>query len=100
SQKVDPRVQIAIGFALSAVGFAMNAVLTADTAFWELFLPQAVRGVGMMFCIAPINTGITNRGAVHLARLSDHLSMARPQVQRFMDMTDSRLSAQITGDST
>ena len=30
------------------------APVTADWSFWELFVPQAMRGVGIMFCIVPV----------------------------------------------
>ncbi|HLG89758.1 MAG TPA: DHA2 family efflux MFS transporter permease subunit [Alphaproteobacteria bacterium] len=135
SSKFDPRAVIAGGFGLAALGLYLNSILTADSAFWELFLPQAVRGVGFMLSMVPvtnlalgtlspeqlnnasglfnlmrnlggaiglagINTVLTDRLAVHLSRLSDHLSLARTQVQAFVDRTSDRLGGQIAGDGT
>src|SRR5262249_37600760 len=34
----------------------LNSFLTAQSSFWELFLPQAVRGMSLMLCFLPINT--------------------------------------------
>ena len=41
-----------IAFAVSS--FALTE-LTADWAFWDLFPPQALRGVALMCCMVPIN---------------------------------------------
>jgi DHA2 family multidrug resistance protein len=31
----------------------LNATLTSQTGFWELFLPQAVRGLGLICIYLP-----------------------------------------------
>jgi DHA2 family multidrug resistance protein len=59
-----------------------------------------MRNMGGAIGLAAINTVMIHRMAVHLSRLSDHLSLARPQVQAFIDATSDRLSGQIAGDST
>ncbi len=41
------------GFALFAVGLLMSSQQTADTDFAEMLLPQALRGVAIMFCLLP-----------------------------------------------
>jgi MFS transporter, DHA2 family, multidrug resistance protein len=41
------------GFALFAAGLAMSAVDTPRADYNELFWPQIVRGVGIMFCLLP-----------------------------------------------
>src|SRR5919107_1538126 len=55
SRKMDPRVMMAIGFASFAFGTWLITGLTKDWDFWELFVPQIFRGVGLMICMVPIN---------------------------------------------
>jgi DHA2 family multidrug resistance protein len=55
--KLDLRVMLGLGIALTAFGMWENAKLTADSGFWELALPQVLRGVGMMMCMIPM-TGL------------------------------------------
>jgi len=52
---VDPRMMIAIGFTLFALGAWLASGITSDWDFWELLWPQIFRGVGMMLCMVPIN---------------------------------------------
>jgi DHA2 family multidrug resistance protein len=33
----------------------LNSFLSAESEYWEFFLPQAVRGLALMFCFMPIN---------------------------------------------
>ncbi len=54
-RKVDPRILIFIGFALFAFSSYDLTGITSDWVFNELFLPQAMRGVALMFCMIPIN---------------------------------------------
>ncbi|MBI1209160.1 MAG: DHA2 family efflux MFS transporter permease subunit [Azospirillum sp.] len=56
SKHVDLRVMLACGLGLFGTGVYLNSFLTADSAFWELFLPQALRGMSLMLCFIPINT--------------------------------------------
>jgi MFS transporter, DHA2 family, multidrug resistance protein len=53
--KVDPRGMIAVGFGLFAVGTWQASYLTQDWDFWELLVPQILRGCGLMLCMVPIN---------------------------------------------
>ena len=46
---------LAIGFALFALGLYLNSFLTSESGFAELALPQALRGVALLFCFIPIN---------------------------------------------
>jgi MFS transporter, DHA2 family, multidrug resistance protein len=46
---------LAFGMSMFAVGLYLNTFLTAESSFWELFLPQAVRGFSLMFCFIPVN---------------------------------------------
>jgi DHA2 family multidrug resistance protein len=53
---IDKRIMLCFGMSLYGFGCYMNSYLTADSRFYELFLPQAVRGFALMFCFMPINT--------------------------------------------
>ncbi|WP_114947517.1 DHA2 family efflux MFS transporter permease subunit [Microvirga calopogonii] len=55
SRKMDPRIMMGIGFTAFAFGTWMMSGLTKDWDFWELFVPQIFRGVGLMICMVPIN---------------------------------------------
>ncbi|MBY0422304.1 MAG: DHA2 family efflux MFS transporter permease subunit [Parvularculaceae bacterium] len=55
SRKFDPRLLCAGGFALAAISTTRFAAMTSEWGFSELLLPQVARGVGLMFCMAPIN---------------------------------------------
>jgi DHA2 family multidrug resistance protein len=55
--KMDLRLILGFGIAATALGLWTNAGLTAESGFWELALPQVLRGAGLMACIIPM-TGI------------------------------------------
>ncbi|MBX9697102.1 MAG: DHA2 family efflux MFS transporter permease subunit, partial [Alphaproteobacteria bacterium] len=55
SKYVDLRVMLFVGLILFGMGAYLNSFMTADYSFDELFLPQALRGVALMFCFIPIN---------------------------------------------
>lgn len=55
SQAIDPRVQMMIGFAGFALGTWIATGITADWDFYELLVPQILRGVSLMLCMVPIN---------------------------------------------
>ncbi|MEA1833021.1 DHA2 family efflux MFS transporter permease subunit [Methylobacterium durans] len=55
SGRADPRVLMAIGFAGFAAGTWIVTGLTKDWDFWELLLPQVLRGCSLMLCMIPIN---------------------------------------------
>jgi DHA2 family multidrug resistance protein len=52
---LDPRVMMGIGFAGFGIGTWMVTGLTHDWDFWELFVPQILRGCSLMICMVPIN---------------------------------------------
>jgi DHA2 family multidrug resistance protein len=52
---LDKRIMLAIGYLTFGLGCYLNSFLTSDSRFWELFLPQMVRGIALMFCFMPIN---------------------------------------------
>ena len=53
SQRVDMRWMITVGLALFAASLWMSSAMTSGWGFWELFAPQAVRGLAIMLCIVP-----------------------------------------------
>jgi MFS transporter, DHA2 family, multidrug resistance protein len=53
--KVDPRLMIAIGFAGFGLGTLQASYITQDWDFWELLVPQILRGFSLMLCMVPIN---------------------------------------------
>ncbi|NVP57330.1 DHA2 family efflux MFS transporter permease subunit [Rhizobium rhizolycopersici] len=55
SNKLDPRVMMSIGFLSFGAGTYIMTGLTADWDFYELLIPQILRGVGLMLCMVPIN---------------------------------------------
>jgi DHA2 family multidrug resistance protein len=55
-KKIDLRVMLGLGFGLFALGSWLNGELTAESGYWEFFLPQAIRGSALMLCFLPINT--------------------------------------------
>lgn len=54
SRVVDLRLMMAAGFAGFALGTWMLTGLTRDWDYWELFVPQILRGVSLMVCMVPI----------------------------------------------
>ncbi len=52
---VDLRLMLAFGLILFSLGCYTNSFLTPDSAYWEFFLPQAIRGFSLMFCFVPTN---------------------------------------------
>ena len=55
SRKMDPRVMMMIGFLGFAAGTWRMTYLTADWDFYELLVPQILRGCSLMLCMVPIN---------------------------------------------
>lgn len=53
-RRMDARLMAALGFLLFAVGLGLSAWQTRDTGYDEMFWPQVLRGIGMMFCILPV----------------------------------------------
>ena len=52
---LDPRVMLAMGFVGFAAGTWIVTGLTKDWDFYELVLPQVLRGVSLMLCMVTIN---------------------------------------------
>src|SRR3954451_7555894 len=53
---VDLRLMIAFGLIIFAIGSYQMTWITKDYDFWELFVPQVLRGIGMMCAMIPTNT--------------------------------------------
>lgn len=53
--RLDARVMMTIGFTGFAAGTWTMSQLTADWDFWELLVPQILRGCSLMLCMVPIN---------------------------------------------
>jgi len=54
-QKVDMRLIIAMGLIIFALGSYQMTWITRDYDFYELLVPQVLRGIGMMFAMVPTN---------------------------------------------
>ena len=55
ARAMDLRLMLAIGLGMFAFSMYLTAGLTNQTGFWELLVPQAVRGVALMFWYVPAN---------------------------------------------
>ncbi|CAA2138836.1 DHA2 family efflux MFS transporter permease subunit [Hyphomicrobium sp. ghe19] len=55
SNILDPRIMMLIGFIGFASGTYIASGITSDWDFWELLLPQVLRGSSLMLCMVPIN---------------------------------------------
>lgn len=134
-RRMEPRVMLALGLSLFGTGVYLSTAMTAEWGYWELFAPQAIRGVSLMFCFMPINllalgtlpperiknasglynlmrnlggavgialinTVITDRMALHWARLVESVNGARPEVAAYIDGLASRFDGSIAGDPT
>ena len=53
--KIDPRIFIAAGFIGFGLGTWWASYITKDWDFFELLIPQILRGVSLMTCMIPIN---------------------------------------------
>src|ERR1700731_3369878 len=51
--RLDPRKLSAAGFGLFAVGLGLSAFQSRVADFDEMFWPQVVRGIAIMFCLLP-----------------------------------------------
>ena len=55
TRRHDPRVVLSAGFVLFAVSTWLTSGISADWRFAELFVPQMLRGMGIMCCIVSIS---------------------------------------------
>jgi DHA2 family multidrug resistance protein len=54
-RRMDPRIVMVIGLALTTGGLWFNHFLSVDSGFHELFWPQFARGAGIIMCMVPVN---------------------------------------------
>ena len=52
-QRLGARMLTAAGFGLFAIGLGLSARQTPQTDFAEMFWPQVIRGLAIMFCLLP-----------------------------------------------
>jgi MFS transporter, DHA2 family, multidrug resistance protein len=52
-RRIDPRLLIGAGYALLALGWLGNGLMTYATDFWGLFWQQIARGAAVMLCLLP-----------------------------------------------
>ena len=69
ARKVDPRAVLTAGFLLLALSTWLTHGITSEWRFWELFWPQAVRGVALICCIVSIS--VTSFATLPPERLKD-----------------------------
>jgi MFS transporter, DHA2 family, multidrug resistance protein len=55
ARKIDLRMMLAMGMGLFMIAMYLTAGLTNQASFWELLIPQMVRGCALMFCFLPAN---------------------------------------------
>jgi DHA2 family multidrug resistance protein len=53
-KRLEPRVMLAYGLGMVALGTWLNANLTTESGMVEFLLPQLLRGHGFMFCMLPM----------------------------------------------
>jgi DHA2 family multidrug resistance protein len=52
--RMDLRLLMALGLVLYVISFWMMTMIGPEWGFWQLFLPQAVRGVAVLFSMVPV----------------------------------------------
>ncbi len=52
---LDPRMLLLLGFTGFALSTWQMTYITKDWDFWELLVPQSLRGCSLMFCMIPIS---------------------------------------------
>jgi len=67
--RCDPRLLSAVGFCLFALGLGCSAFQSRVADFGEMFWPQVLRGVAIMFCLLPPTR--LALGALAAARVPD-----------------------------
>lgn len=55
-RRADPRLLIAAGYALLAIGWLTDGFMTPATDFWGLFFQQLARGAAVLLCLLPSTT--------------------------------------------
>ncbi len=55
ARRMDSRLMLALGLAVYGTGAWLNGDMSYESGFGDFFLPQALRGISMMFIFLPIN---------------------------------------------
>jgi DHA2 family multidrug resistance protein len=55
ARKIDLRLMLAMGMGLFMTSMWFTASLNNQSSFWELLVPQMIRGCALMFCFLPAN---------------------------------------------
>ncbi len=77
-KRVDPRILAGIGYGLFTAGLLANGFMTFESDYDDLFWPQIVRGVGIMFCILPTTSvALEGRSGGALADASGLFNLMR-----------------------
>jgi len=53
STLIDQRIVMSFGFSLFALATWLFSHITPQWGFWEMFVPQAIRGFSILLCIVP-----------------------------------------------
>jgi DHA2 family multidrug resistance protein len=78
SQRVDMRWMITFGLMLFAWSLWLTSHMTSEWGFWELALPQAVRGFALMLCIVPsVTMALSGFGPAELRYASGLFNLMR-----------------------
>ena len=76
--RVDPRIMIALGFFGFAVGTWQASYVTKDWDFYELLMPQMLRGFSLMAAMVPINhTALSTLAPARLKNASGLFNLTR-----------------------
>jgi DHA2 family multidrug resistance protein len=77
-QRVDPRYVLIGGFLLFAAGTWQMTAITHDWDFWELLVPQILRGVGLMAAMVPVtNTALGTLAPERMKNASGLFNLTR-----------------------
>ncbi len=75
---VDPRIMLAVGFTGFAIGTWQASLITKDWDFYELLIPQILRGMSLMLVMIPItNTALGTMPPQKLKNASGLFNLTR-----------------------
>jgi MFS transporter, DHA2 family, multidrug resistance protein len=78
SQRIDPRYMISVGLGLFAFSLWLTSHINSEWGFWELLVPQLVRGASLMLCIVPsVTLALTGFAAAELRYASGLFNLMR-----------------------
>ena len=78
SQRVDLRWLITAGLSLFAWSLWLSSFMTSEWGFWELLLPQSLRGLAIMLCVVPsVNMALAGFAPAELKYASGLFNLMR-----------------------